>query len=131
MRGQGYTPLVARPLFQTGRFRLRSGRETAWRINADMLDDHSLSTLAQRTRHFGAVEGVPRGGLALPEVLQAYIEPLHPTLLIVDDVLTTGAAMVAFRGDRLAIGYVLFDRSFGARPGWIGALWSLSSGREQ
>jgi len=64
---------------------------------------------------FGAVEGVPSGGLRFAEALRQY-QSAGP-LLIADDVLTTGASMELHRAGRDALGVVIFAR--GPCPAWV------------
>lgn len=107
---------------------LSSGRPSSWIIDCTALtkDDWAWAAaeIARWSGEFSSVEGVPQGGLCLAEALKPYTSARGP-LLIVDDVLTTGESMTAHRGKRVAYGYVLFDRSRGARPHWIQALWTL------
>ena len=116
--------VAARALFQSWDFHLHSGARSTWKVECDNLTPADWETLAHMAVEvlppFGAIEGVPRGGLALAGALQA-----HATagpLLIVDDVLTTGASMEAQRAGRGAIGLVVFAR--GRCPSWVTALWS-------
>jgi pyrimidine operon attenuation protein/uracil phosphoribosyltransferase len=70
------------------------------------------------------VIGVPQGGLRLAKACRKYAIEHHAVVLIVDDVLTTGASMEDERKkhrDRPVIGVVLFAR--GPRPGWVNALF--------
>ena len=106
---------------------LHSGCYSKWKIECDSLtkaDWLTLSGLIIDRVSFGRVEGVPRGGLKLASYLKSFIYIGGP-LLIVDDVLTTGASMEAQRAGRDAIGYVLFAR--GPCPSWVKALWTLDA----
>lgn len=102
-------------LFQLGNFKLASGREANYKIECDALTDEDWTCLAyllfQRLPMFGKVEGVPTGGLKLAEKMQIYCTRGSETLLIVDDVYTTGGSIEAHRGDRNAIGAVIFART--------------------
>ena len=105
-------------LFQLGDFSLHSGAKSNWKIDCDALTDADWATLAwiiQTRVKFGAVEGVPRGGLKLAAALLNY--QTSGPLLIVDDVLTTGGSMEKQRAGREAIGYVVFAR--GHCASWI------------
>ena len=69
--------MTERPtLFQTGDFTLRSGVQSAWKIECDALtleDWRGLAAMAvERLPPFGRVEGVPRGGLPFADALQGY-----------------------------------------------------------
>lgn len=120
-------------LFQTGNFALHSGAWSNWKVECDSLTEEDWRTLAAMIADrvsFGRVEGVPRGGLPLARVLQPYREPGDPTLLIVDDVLTTGGSMEEHRAGRDAVGYVVFNRRDRQRSvpfpkDWVRALWTL------
>ena len=90
-----------------------------------MLTDEDLATLAELVEatvgNFGSVEGVPTGGTKLAEALECYTK--EGSLLIVDDVLTTGASMETQRAGREAIGAVIFARA--EPPPWITALFIM------
>lgn len=112
-------------LFQLGKFVLHSGHTTTWLIDCEALADSDMETLAtmiaDMVGRFGSVEGVPRGGLRLAKALER-----HTTtgpVLIVDDVLTTGASMEQQRAGRDVIGAVIFAR--GPCPSWVGALFTF------
>ena len=115
-----------RALFESGEFVLHSGERSNFRIECDALTDADLTTLAQmlvaRLPAFGAVEGVPRGGLRLAAALVPFVT--RGPLLIVDDVYTTGTSVRAHRGDREAIGAVLFSRN-PVTEDWIYPLFTL------
>lgn len=101
-------------LFECGSFVLHSGFTTDWRINCDVLTDddwNSLAKIAMDILHpctFGDVEGVPTGGIKFAEALLPYVT--KGPLLIVDDVLTTGASMEEQCAGRDALGIVVFAR---------------------
>lgn len=113
--------LKAQSLFIWGAFTSHSGLNLPYKIDVDALTDAELDTLAQiatsKLPPFGSVEGVPRGGLRLAERMK----PTAGRLLVVDDVLTTGAAMEAQRKGRDAIGLVIFAR--GPVPAWVTPLF--------
>ncbi len=116
-------------LFKTGYFNLHSGDESTWKIDCDVLTDDDWRTLAGMATSnilpkFGSVEGVPNGGLKFAEALRPYIT--EGPVLIVDDVLTTGNSMIQQKGDREAIGIVVFSRS-NTLPNWITAIFRISS----
>jgi hypothetical protein len=117
-------------LFQQGAHTLRSGEPSAWKIECDALTDADIETLAlmlvERLPTFGAVEGVARGGERLAQALRhcpaRYYAADRP-VLIVDDVLTTGASLEQQRAGREAIGAVLFAR--GPCPSWVTPLFQM------
>lgn len=107
-------------LFRTGKFSLHSGAVSDFKIDADFLSNDDWSALAAyAVAHllppFGEVEGVPTGGLSFANHLGSWAT--EGPLLIVDDVLTTGDSMEEQRGDRDAVGLVVFAR--GALPLWV------------
>lgn len=113
-------------LFQRGDFNLHSGVQSWLKIDCDVLTLEDLDTLAYlltfRLPDFGAVEGVPRGGLRLAAAMEYYIS--DGPLLIVDDVLTSGGSMEDHRAGRSAIGAVIFARREPAS--WITPLFQLT-----
>ena len=114
-------------LFRAGAFTAHSGNTLAWKIACEALAESDWTAIAAEiaTRFaFGRVVGIPRGGWPLAKALT----PLVTTgpLLIIDDVLTTGASMEAARKESRAsdaIGVVLFARS--KPPPWVHAVFSL------
>lgn len=117
-------------LFQSGDFTLHSGQRSNFKIDCDALTDADWETLAvmavERLEYFTAVEGVPRGGLKLAAALEKHkttCADFEPQLLIVDDVLTTGASMEKQRADRDTTGIVVFAR--GPLLPWVKALFVL------
>ena len=75
--------------------------------------------------------GIPRGGLVFAKALQKHVTAWSHALLVADDVYTTGASMTlaldayAAQG-RHARGVVVFDRSGGALPQNVLALFTLT-----
>lgn len=109
-------------LFNYGDFTLHSGGGSTFKIDCDALTDNDLQALARIAVNilppFGEVYGIPRGGERLAEALKPYATAGDKTLLIVDDVLTTGASIIGeFR--KRAVNYqsitslVIFNRSGG------------------
>ncbi len=119
-------------MFRSGAFKLASGVAADWKIDCDYLTRGDWGTIAhvvaRMVAPFGAVEGVPRGGLPFAEALKRYVSPAAPylftPLLIVDDVLTTGGSMERLRAGRDAFGVVLFAR--GPCPEWVTPLFTLN-----
>jgi orotate phosphoribosyltransferase len=118
-------------LFQLGSFRLASGLESSYKIECDALTDEDWTCLAyllfQKLEPFGYVEGVPKGGLLLAEKMQKYRTPGVSTLLLVDDVWTTGGSMVKCRvqyeDSGKVIGAVVFAR--GPVDRWVTPLFTM------
>jgi len=116
-------------LFETGTFTLHSGAETFWRINCDRLTDADLETLAAVALHGiptpRTIEGVATGGHRFSDAIgRACNNDPDGPLLIVDDVLTTGASMEEQRAGRHAIGVVIFAR--GPCPPWVTPLFTTA-----
>lgn len=117
-------------LFQLGAFSGHAGAALPFKIEGDALvsaDYDALAWVIGSNRTFSSVHGVPRGGLPLAVALQSYATTDGPPL-IVDDVLTTGTSMEAFR-QRLGLlnplGVVIFAR--GPCPNWIHPVFTLSA----
>ncbi len=117
-------------LFQLGAFQLHSGEHADFKIDCDALTDRDWDALAlmvtRRVPPFDDVEGVPRGGLNLAAAIARNTARRQGPVLIVDDVLTTGASMEAQRAGRDAIGAVIFAR--GPCPTWITPLFQMVAG---
>lgn len=111
-------------LFRLAAVTLHSGRVSDWKIDCDALDDEDLrcvaTLLTRQLPMFGAVDGVPRGGLRLADAMRPF-QTTGP-LLIVDDVLTTGGSMEEYRAGRNVIGAVIFSRAEWVLP-WITPLF--------
>ncbi len=117
-------------LFESGQFKLHSGRFSDWHVNCDSITSEGWETIARvysnRLGRFSSVEGVPTGGLPLAQAFSrhATYRPSEDPILIVDDVLSTGASMEEQRAGRAnCIGFVAFAR--GNPPAWVDAMWYL------
>ncbi len=117
-------------IFQTGKFKLSSGRDSTFKIECDNLTDEDIETFAEligSSFSFKSVEGVPTGGLRLAKALESYIDPGSGVHLIVDDVLTTGMTLCRAyqkaydRGERVVKAIVLFNR--GDDNSVMGGVW--------
>lgn len=119
-------------LFQVKSFVSHSGQALPWKVECDALTVNDWEALAfifgSLGLAFGQVVGVPTGGLAFADALQAYVTKGHPTTLIADDVLTTGASMsqMALKVAGPVIGVVAFSRSNDV-PLWVTPIWRLTS----
>lgn len=117
-------------LFNSGVFRLHSGRVSDFFIDCDSLTDDDWKALAGRISRrckFKDVWGIPDGGLKLRDYLSEYcIEEYSLPTLIVDDVLTTGRSMEKARQlcPGKVIGWVVFAR--GKCPKWIKAVCQVN-----
>jgi orotate phosphoribosyltransferase len=114
-------------------FVLHSGERSRVKIDCDALTDDDWECLAfllrERLPPFGPVVGVPRGGLKLAAALLPHSSKDCPTVLIVDDVLTTGGGVEGVRA-RIAssltnpiVGAVVFAR--GLCPPWVYPLFQM------
>lgn len=118
-------------LFKIGTYKLHSGQTSSWIIDCSALTDDDWDWAAKYVSNyikFKSVEGVPNGGLKFAKALEPYLSKDGlGVLLIVDDVLTTGASMEAQRAGRRAQGFVLFDRRerFTSDLTWIRAIWNM------
>lgn len=103
-----------------GDFMLHSGAVTDFLIDAGALTTPELKALAAfigKRLLFSEVEAIPRGGVRLANELLSWSRP-DAGVLIVDDVLTTGASMERARGERENVqGVVIFAR--GPYPVWV------------
>ncbi len=126
-------------LFQRGDFVLASGARSDWKLECDALAPEDWAGLAAMAVKilppFGFVEGVPRGGIPFAVALRRYAVEGCRTLIIAEDVLTTGGSMERFRIDLLVgtlvasvnpIGVVVFAR--GRCPDWVIPIFQLPSG---
>src|SRR5687767_5062515 len=85
-------------LFNVGNFLLHSGKQSHFKIDCDALSKTDLEALAymvSQKMSFKEVYGIPRGGLNFAEALKKYRNQLSKTILVVDDVYTTGMSMKA------------------------------------
>jgi hypothetical protein len=123
-------------LFKDGVFTAHSGLTLDWKVDCDALTDDDLGCIARLVTQrydFRACYGIPRGGTRLASAIlrRGTLNSHSTTILIVDDVYTSGASMRAMR-DRImsaappelalfAQGFVLFARDAPAM--WVDALW--------
>lgn len=115
-------------LFQSGIFKLASGQYSNWKIECDALTKQDWATLAAMAYEilppFGEVVGVPRGGIPFADALSHYMTSMSKTLLIVEDVVTTGNSIEKFRNGRDAIGVCVFARE--KCPDWVTPLFRMA-----
>lgn len=124
------TPIAS--LLLRGQFTLNSGAPSHFKIDCDALDDVSIRTAAfllnqrlQRGGAYGAVYGVPRGGLRLAAALVPYCDAGSTHILVVDDVWTTGGSLTeAKQRYGATMGVVLFARN--PVPWWVIPLFTLT-----
>ncbi len=121
-------------LFQIGKFQLASGAHSDFRIECDGLDfddwDAIACVLMKRLKPFGAVTGVPTGGVHLADALERFVTTGAASVLVVDDVWTTGGSMRAHLatvhrvyGLRPVRGAVAFART--PPPDWVVAAFTM------
>jgi len=120
-------------LFQCEKFRSHSGLELNFKIDCDYLSSDDIQCIARliaKKSRFGHVYGIPRGGTRLAEALEPYVDSSVGTLLIVDDVLTTGHSMEEAKRYFVETlkyeveGWVIFAR--GKLPSWVNAVFYLN-----
>lgn len=122
----------AHKLFQKGPFTSSSGSILDFKIECDTLSDEEIEIIAKIVADhdvFSKVYSVPTGGDRLANALQKYCTP-EGDILVVDDVLTTGASMEAKRRevqalhpDEVILGVVIFARD--RCPIWIDAVFQM------
>jgi orotate phosphoribosyltransferase len=123
-------------LFNTGSFKLHSGGESSLKIDCDALtvaDWETLAVIISKTFAFREVIGIPTGGMKLAAILKKYTSKnSDDPILIVDDVLSTGASMITER-ERLKaqgvgvgdiVGVVAFARN--TTPNWIVPIFTIN-----
>lgn len=124
-------------LFMKGDIVLSSGFTSDFKIECDALTDDDLECLAylvSKKIGFRRVIGIGRiysGGRRFATTLLKYSDPLQPTILIADDVLTTGKSMQDMRYNALMAGtksedikgVVIFARE--KCPEWINAIFQM------
>lgn len=121
-------------LFNLSDFTLSSGRTSRFKIDCDHLSDEDVEALADRAAElaggFAFAIGVPTGGERLAQALnRRHRLNGATTLLLVDDVLTTGGSMermkALFAPHVRIKGLVLFAR--GRCPEWITPLFQMAA----
>jgi hypothetical protein len=119
-------------LFEKKTFVGASGRTLDWKVECEALSDdtwhHIADICGPRLFPFGEVHGVPRGGLKLARALERYVTP-GGSILLVDDVWTTGHSVVTFGRERgWQFGeyevFVVFDRGGRGRTS-VQSFWRL------
>ena len=121
------TPTICN-LFQLHDFTLHSGAKTSWKIECDALTDADWEALAFMAMEkmgwpqIRMVVGVPFGGAKLAQSLQRNVTD-EGCLLVVDDVLTTGASMEKLHKNAADKGLVVFAR--GECPSWITPIFQM------
>ena len=115
-------------LFKLGDFILHSGQKGHFKIDCDALTELDIKTLGYIIANefrFSKVVGIPTGGTKLAKACDVWTKQ-HGPLLIVDDVLTTGASMEEEKAKHQylhVIGVVLFAR--GPCPSWVHPLFDM------
>lgn len=123
-------------LFRDEKFISASGQELPFKIDCDALSDEDLDCMAkyaaQSIVSYTSVISVPTGGDRLAAAFEKYkkVSFDFPTILIVDDVWTTGKSMLNMISKydlfKSSIrGIVLFSR--GDHPAWVYSIFKLHS----
>lgn len=115
-------------LFELCDFVSHSGLKLDWKINCNALTDNDYKTLAYiifKKYSFKDVVSIPTGGNKLRKFLIPYKNKNSPTILIVDDVLTTGKSMLKemAKYPQPKLGLVIFAR--GKLPLGVYSIFSL------
>lgn len=121
-------------LFQIGPFKSHSGLTLGFKIECDALTDEDWKTfsvlIAAKVGRYSHVIGVKHGGSQLATYLCEWstYEGTDP-VIIVDDVLTTGASIEDARKEWVSSGWevrgiVLFAR--GECPDWVTPIFTLN-----
>jgi orotate phosphoribosyltransferase len=119
-------------LFVTQDITLSSGQKSDFKIECDVLTDADIETLARligQKYEFNVAIGIPTGGTRLAHALQKYSDKSSKTVLLVDDVLTTGMSMERMRlelglqGVKYLTAIVIFAR--GKCPDWITPMFQM------
>ena len=121
-------------LFQLGEFVLHSGEYSKWKIDCDVLSNEDYETLAwivakEWNLPFNGVISIPTGGDRFAEQLRKYEYDWteYSTVLIVDDVLTTGKSFEKEQKKwawlKNVIGVVIFAR--GKCPDWVKPIFQM------
>lgn len=122
-------------LFERGKFTSNAGLTLDFKIDCDALSDEDIETLAEvigKGMGFSKAISVPRGGDRLTAALEKYEDISYDTILIVDDVLTTGGSMERVKKQVMhdfsdeydeIVGIVIFAR--GECPDWIETVFQL------
>jgi len=125
-------------LFESGEFKSHSGKTLPFKIDCDYLNNDDIDCIAKYIASkctFGMVIGIPSGGDRLADALEQHVKTDAPfNVLIVDDVLTTGASMEYEKASMLGhvhkddiIGWVIFARAEPAQ--WINYMFKTSEDR--
>lgn len=116
-------------LFQRVNIVLHSGEKSDFKIECDALTNEDIETLAylvNKQISFRNVVGVPKGGIRLANSLMQYRTPETNTLLIVDDVFTTGRSMEEEKSKYGIVpihGVVIFARN--KCPDWVTPIFRM------
>lgn len=124
-------------LFQLGDFTLHSGERSFWKIECDALTEADWQCLAHigmchLEEGFFMVLPVPMGGIPFARAMKQYEDTSGVTLLLVDDVLTTGNSLEetrqwAHKQHQIPLeaikGLVVFSR--GECPKWVTPIFQM------
>ena len=135
------TEYNSNPMNKTSLFNPAPHNEHAFELDCDILSDESIATIAKfiadRTE-FGIVQGISkdgcrRTGCRLADALEEYAVWEAPfNVLIVDDVLVDGTAMIKAREEQPpevhpsdVVGWVIFAMT--EPPAWVQTVFKLDS----
>lgn len=115
-------------LLQSSSFTTHAKIESNWKIECDVLTDEDWMVLARLGKtligDFGIVEGIPRGGIKFANELDKLKNQNSKTILIVDDVCTTGKSLIDFseRFNHQPLALVAFNRGR-FNPWWLNSIF--------
>ena len=122
-------------LFQRGEFTLASGAKSQRKIECDALTQEDWDALAAMAVEFlppfSVTVGVPRGGIPFAQALQPYQTLEASTILVCEDVVTTGGSIAQYRKQLEEVypnpfkylGVCVFAR--GKCPDWVTPLFQM------
>lgn len=125
-----------RTIFKWGEFRSHSGSILPFKIDCDALNSADIACIANQIASkisFGVAKGIPCGGIRLAKALEKYadIKKTPFTVLLVDDVLTTGNSMEQMKSELSqlvhpddVVGWVIFARV--KPPEWVNAVFTMT-----
>lgn len=102
-------------LFQRGDFTLRSGRKSTYKVECDAMTEADWAGVAAAIAEeklllpFSGVSGVPRGGVPFAAAMMKYVTPGANTLLVCEDIVTTGGSMEKWLAGLVADPAVQFE----------------------
>ena len=114
-------------MFRLGEYKSRSGRMLPYKVECNDLTYEDMIAIAdhiKRNYEFGAIYAMSENMIPITKMLKEHMS-CHRTILVLDDVLTTGETFKTFKntykGKFDIIGVVIFAR--GKCPSWVKPIW--------